>query len=63
MIYNPCAVLLSQALCDVSRIGALGLSSFLAHFTYGHIHTALFNCQGTDDLWVQLSNMQNTLWG
>ena len=43
----PCAVLLSQALCDVSRIGALGLSSFLAHFAYGHIHTALFNCQGT----------------
>ena len=43
----PCAVVLSQALCDVSRIGALGLSSVLARFTYGHIHTALFNCQGT----------------
>ena len=43
----PCAVILSQALCDVSRIGALGLSSVLAHFTYGHIHTVLFNCQGT----------------
>ena len=43
----PCAVLLSQALCDVSRIGALGLSSVLARFAYGHIHTALFNCQGT----------------
>ena len=43
----PCAVLLSQALCDVSRIGALGLSSFLAHFAYDHIHTALFNCQRT----------------
>ena len=43
----PCAVLLSQALCDVSRIGVLGLSSVLAHFAYGHIHTALFNCQET----------------
>lgn len=43
----PCAVFLSQALCDVSRIGALGLSSVLARFAYGHIHTALFNCQGT----------------
>ena len=43
----PCAVLLSQVLCDVSRIGALGLSSVLAHFAYGHIHTVLFNCQGT----------------
>ena len=46
-VLYPCAVLLSQALCDVSRIGALGLSSFLAHFAYGHIHTALFNCQRT----------------
>ena len=45
--FYPCAVLLSQALCDVSRIGALGLSSVLARFAYGHIHTALFNCQGT----------------
>lgn len=61
--FNPCVVLLSQALCDVSRIGALGLSSVLARFAYGHIHTALFNCQGTDNLWGQLSNMQNTLWG
>ena len=46
-VLYPCAVLLSQALCDVSHIGALGLSSVLAHFAYGHIHTALFNCQGT----------------
>ena len=46
-VLYPCAVLLSQALCDVSRIGALGLSSVLAHFAYGHIHTALFNFQGT----------------
>ena len=46
-VLYPCAVLLSQVLCDVSRIGALVLSSFLARFAHGHIHTALFNCQGT----------------